>query len=616
MNMKLFLHCAGFVVLLASVTAAQDAGPAGSGRKRVVTYSGILKYDSGMPRVGIVGLTLSLYAEQEGGDPLWRESQTVQTDEEGRYTVLLGATDEEGLPLEFFSSGRAQWLGLQVQGEEEQARVLLVTVPYALKAADADTVGGKPLSSLVLYEDLEKAAGKSIPAAAIVVQNGVSLGRSGASGTGENLGARNGQGAKKLKLSAGNSPVASNETGSNTWFGEGAGASITTGTDNSFFGYAAGGSNTGICCNSYFGSTAGQNNTGGIDNSFFGYASGRESSSGHDNSFFGAFSGWFSTGSYNSFFGKHAGSVSSGEENSFFGWGAGYSNTTGNDNAFVGLNAGVDNTTGWYNSSLGVGAGSSNTTGWYNSSVGAGAGAAQINRSGSYNSYFGAFSAGAEGITNATAIGCRAKVSQSNSLVLGSINGVNDATSDTNVGIGTTTPAGRLHIKGGSNELFYVGNDANIGIGTVGPDKRVQIVGTAALNATLHIGGTGDAAKDIFAGMGEDVDIGPAFDYGYAGYSFGRSAGFFNVRPDPSAVAPNPSLRFMTANQQRMIITNTGNVGIGTTSPKTGLQADNGAVYIGSPGEGIILRSPDGLVCVKLTVSNVAALVSTPMACP
>jgi len=242
MTAKLFLRCVGLIALLASVTTAQDAG---SGRKRVVTYSGILKYGTGLPRVGALGLTLSLYAEQEGGDPLWRESQMVQTDEQGRYTVLLGATEEEGLPLELFTGGMAQWLGLQVQGGEEQARVLLVTVPYALKAADADTVGGKPLSSLVLYEDLEKATSKNLPAATIVMQNGVPLDRSGVPGTGNIEGSRSGQGAEKLQLSGGITPVASNEIGSNTLFGEGAGASTTTGTQNSFFGYHAGTLNIG-----------------------------------------------------------------------------------------------------------------------------------------------------------------------------------------------------------------------------------------------------------------------------------------------------------------------------------------------------------------------------------
>jgi len=72
----------------------------------------------------------------------------------------------------------------------------------------------------------------------------------------------------------------------------------------------------------------------------------------------------------------------------------------------------------------------------------------------------------------------------------------------------------------------------------------------------------------------------------------------------------------MTANQQRMIITNTGNVGIGTSAPKTGLQADNGDIYAGSPGQGIILKSPNGLTCARLTIDNSAAGILTSIACP
>jgi hypothetical protein len=41
-----------------------------------------------------------------------------------------------------FATGESRWLGVQVQvpGEIEQPRVLLVSVPYALKAADAETL--------------------------------------------------------------------------------------------------------------------------------------------------------------------------------------------------------------------------------------------------------------------------------------------------------------------------------------------------------------------------------------------------------------------------------------------------------------------------------------------
>lgn len=52
--------------------------------------------------------------------------------------------------MDLFTSGTAQWLGVQEQGQPEQPRMLLVSVPYALKAADAETVGGLPPSAFVL----------------------------------------------------------------------------------------------------------------------------------------------------------------------------------------------------------------------------------------------------------------------------------------------------------------------------------------------------------------------------------------------------------------------------------------------------------------------------------
>ena len=117
-------------------------------------------------RAAAISLTFSLYELQEGGSPLWSESQKVQLDEQGRYTVLLGASQADGLPLDLFTSGKALWLGVQPQlpGAVEEPRVLLLAVPYALKASDADTLGGKPASAYAL-------AG---PASAAVVPGGSS----------------------------------------------------------------------------------------------------------------------------------------------------------------------------------------------------------------------------------------------------------------------------------------------------------------------------------------------------------------------------------------------------------------------------------------------------------
>jgi len=63
---------------------------------------------------------------------------------------LLGSTKPDGLPAELFTSEQARWVGVQVSGQAEQARVLLVSAPYALKAGDAETIGGLPPSAFVL----------------------------------------------------------------------------------------------------------------------------------------------------------------------------------------------------------------------------------------------------------------------------------------------------------------------------------------------------------------------------------------------------------------------------------------------------------------------------------
>ena len=119
---------------------------------RLVKFAGAFKDELGKARTGVVGVTFAIYKEQEGGAALWIETQNIELDEQGRYTVLLGATKSEGLPLELFTTGEPRWLGVQVNlpKEMEQGRVLLVSVPYALKAADAETLGGKPFSAFVL----------------------------------------------------------------------------------------------------------------------------------------------------------------------------------------------------------------------------------------------------------------------------------------------------------------------------------------------------------------------------------------------------------------------------------------------------------------------------------
>jgi hypothetical protein len=129
---------------------APPSGDQTSAVPRLIKFSGAVKNAQGTSHVGTLGVTFALYKEEQGGAPLWLETQNVQTDAQGRYSVYLGATKSGGLPQDLFISGEARWLGIQPQGQSEQPRTLLLSVPYALKAGDAETVGGLPASAFVL----------------------------------------------------------------------------------------------------------------------------------------------------------------------------------------------------------------------------------------------------------------------------------------------------------------------------------------------------------------------------------------------------------------------------------------------------------------------------------
>ena len=94
--------------------------------------------------------TFLIFKDESGGEPLWTETQMVLLDTTGKYEVYLGATNGSGLPLNLFATGEARWLEVQIAGERPQTRVLLTSVPYAIKASDAATLGGLPASAFAL----------------------------------------------------------------------------------------------------------------------------------------------------------------------------------------------------------------------------------------------------------------------------------------------------------------------------------------------------------------------------------------------------------------------------------------------------------------------------------
>ena len=80
-------------------------------------------------------------------------------DSNGHYSAGAGSTTSHGLLADLFSSGgKRVWLGVEAQGRAEEQRVLLMSVPYALKALDAETIGGKPVSAFMLAPTTRKCA--------------------------------------------------------------------------------------------------------------------------------------------------------------------------------------------------------------------------------------------------------------------------------------------------------------------------------------------------------------------------------------------------------------------------------------------------------------------------
>jgi len=139
-----------FCSFLAVAQQPADSAAANAPVPRVVKFSGVLTDAEGKTMSGVAGITFSIYKEPQGGAALWMETQNVTLDATGHYHALLGATKPDGLPVELFASGEARWIGVQVEGQSEHTRVLLFSVPYALKAADAETIGGLPPSAFVL----------------------------------------------------------------------------------------------------------------------------------------------------------------------------------------------------------------------------------------------------------------------------------------------------------------------------------------------------------------------------------------------------------------------------------------------------------------------------------
>ena len=142
--------------------------------------------------------------------------------------------------------------------------------------------------------------------------------------------------------------------------------------------------------------------------------------------------------------------------------------------------------------------------------------------------------------------------------------------SNGNVGIGTTIPAGRLHVKA-----------SNSGATT---EVNGTLIVEAGSSPAIQILSANSQTQQIKFGDPQDGDAG-AIIYSHA----------------------DNEMNLKTNAANRLTIDSSGNVGIGTTSPASKLEVDGGDIEIDDSASGLILRSPDG-TRYRVTVADGGAI--------
>lgn len=622
------------ILIAAAVVAAQTTA---------FTYQGKLN-DGGVPANGSYDLAFKLFDEFNGGAQVGVTitKQNVQV-VNGVFTVLIDFGDEFAAPFRYLEIGIAP-LG-SGNYTTLAPRQLISSTPYSVRtqvaqnASNADKLGGVPANQYVLTTDPRLTDERDPrPGSSNYIQNnelGTQNGGFNVSGNGtiggnlSVIGSVTGNGSGLTGLNASNLasgfvPVERGGTGvfssgaagnflrstGNAWTSSSIGlgdlpdlsgsfirntnlqqpmANFNIGGDGTIGGFLLVGSSATVIgsfdagFNGTFGGTVTAQNVNANNeftlnfnrilaapgnNLFVGESAGINNNSGTFNSFFGRLAGNSNnSGSNNSYYGYLVGKNGvNGSDNSMFGSVAGFTNN-GSNNSFFGSNAGYSNENGAENSFFGKGAGNSNTSQSYNSYFGSSSGNFAT---GGFNSFFG-YKSGfvSEGGLNS---------------FFGTYSGQSTTTGTRNSFFGFS--AGDNNISGTDNTFVgYRAGFANTGSRNtlVGADTNASgtnntLVGAGAIVLPTNL------TNATAVGANSMVTASNALVLGSVNGTNGATA--------------------------------TVRVGIGTTQPTERLDVRGGNVYVGSAGQGMILKSPNGAVCVLLSVSNAGSLVTTPVACP
>ncbi len=106
-----------------AISELPAAGSDSFAQPRVIRYDGVLKRQPSSTTVAVV---FSIYGSHDQKNPLWQETQNIRPEQDGRYTVFLGALVSGRLPSFVLDATEPRWLGVRVGGEDNEQRTLLV----------------------------------------------------------------------------------------------------------------------------------------------------------------------------------------------------------------------------------------------------------------------------------------------------------------------------------------------------------------------------------------------------------------------------------------------------------------------------------------------------------
>ena len=339
------------------------------------------------------------------------------------------------------------------------------------------------------------------------------------------------------------------------FFGAGAGYSSSFANNSNFFGVNAGLEVTNVVNSNFFGYTAGYRATYAQSSNFFGDSSGQNATNAYDSNFFGRQAGTVATYANSSnFFGPFAGfQATNANQSNFFGNGAGSNATNAYDSNFFGYRAG-DNATNAYNSNFfGRDAGLYAQYANYSTLIGYQVGA-------NYNFING--------------IG-------RNNIIIGT-NITLEENREDSINIGGIIFGTGSYFNSGSNDALYQSSgsaNGKIGINVVNPQYTLDVSGSGNYSNGLTVTGSTYISNLTTASQPWVItyDTSSGQLYYTASSALGGGSTTNNYYNTSSFIATGSisasvnvgttSFELVSGSSNFLFVSNSGNVGIGTTTP-------------------------------------------------